>query len=395
MRTLNLRDESGQTMILALVCMTVLMGFVGLATDIGVMFKVKRNMQIAADSAAIAAATELNYGDMVAAGQAAASQNGETNGVNGATVAINNGPTSGPFAGNPSYVEAIVTQTQPTFFAQLFNQLSMNVSARAVATLGPAQGIYTLSPAGTDLTLNGMTVSMPTGMIADNSASDPTGLAANSGTLAAQFIGVVGGYTNGGATVTPTPVAGITPINDPLGYLTPPAFAPAACLPDPAPTVTITLAPGCYNGLTIGGAGNTVTLSPGIYIINGALTITGTPIIDGTGVTFYFPTPTASLNDAGTETWDITAPTAAPYDGLLFYEDPSDVNPLTFNNANNSILEGVIYAPSANVTINADTTTTLYESIDAASVTLNGPGTLQDYASINNSTVLTAAQLVE
>jgi hypothetical protein len=101
------------------------------------------------------------------------------------------------------------------------------------------------------------------------------------------------------------------------------------------------------------------------------------------------------LNDAGTETWDITAPTAAPYDGLLFYEDPSDVNPLTFNNANNSILEGVIYAPSANVTINADTTTTLYESIDAASVTLNGPGTLQDYASINNSTVLTAAQLVE
>lgn len=394
MRRLNLKDESGQTMILALVCMTVLMGFVGLATDIGVMFHAKRNIQIAADSAAIAAAAELNYGDWNSAGQAASSQNGITNGVNGAVVAINNGPTSGPFAGNPNYVEAIVTQTEPTFFSQLFNVLSMNVSARAVATLGPAQGIYTLAPAGTGLTLNGMTVNIPTGTIDDNSASNPTGLAANSGTLTAQFIGVVGGYTNGGATITPTPVAGIAPGNDPLDYLTPPAFNPAACLTDPDPIVPTTLAPGCYNGLTIGG-NIAVTLSPGMYIINGELNISGTPTITGTGITFYFPTPTAYLNDNGGETWDITAPTAAPYDGVLFYEDPSDTNALTFNNGNNSILEGIIYAPSANVSITADNTTTLYESIDAATVTLGGTGTLQDYALINNSTVLTAAQLVE
>jgi hypothetical protein len=390
----NLREDSGQAMILTLVCMTVLLGFVGLAADIGLMFRAKRNMQIAADSAAIAGAAELNYGDMVTAGQAASSQNGVTNGVNGAVVAINPGPLSGPFAGNPNYVEAIVTQTQPTFFANVFNVGSMDVSARAVATLVPAHGIYTLAPAGTGVAFNGMTVSVPTGVIVDNSASQPAAMTANSGIVTAQSIGAVGGYTNNGATVTPTPVTGIAPISDPLAYLTAPAFTMASCLPDPAPITTTTLTPGCYNGLTV--AGNiAVTFSAGMYIVNGAFNITGTPTITGTGVTFYFPTMTSSFSDAGTETLDLTAPTQSPYSGLLFFEDTSDTNALTINAAGTSTLEGIIYAPSASVTITGAPATTLYESIDAASVTLNGNGTLQDYAAINNSTVLTAAGLVE
>ncbi|MGH9615292.1 MAG: TadE/TadG family type IV pilus assembly protein [Acidobacteriaceae bacterium] len=395
MGTVNLKDESGQTMILTLLCMTILLGFVGFAVDIGIMFHTKRNMQIAADSAAIAAAQELNYGDAVAAGQAAAAQNGVVNGLNGATVTITPGPVYGPFAGNLNYVEAIVIQNQPTIFARLFNLTSMNVAARAVGTLGPSQGcVYTLATAGSGLVFNGMTVSAPTCVIVDDSASSPAGLAANAGVVTAQSIGVVGGYANSGATVTPAPVSGIAPVNDPLGYLTPPAFAPGSCVTDPAIAGTATLSQGCYNNLSIGGNG-VVTLN-GIYIVNGVLTITGTPTITGTGVTFYFPNSTASLVDGGTETWNISAPIPpAAYSGVLFYQDPSDTNALTFNNAANSTLEGIVYAPSANVTINADATTTLYESIDAASVTLNGAGTLQDYSLINNQSVLTAARLVE
>ncbi len=394
MGKLNLKDESGQAMILTLLCMTILLGFVGLAADVGLMFRAKRNLQIAADGAAVAAAAELNYGDWDAAGQAGAAQNSMTNGTNGVIVAINNPPSSGAHGGDINYAEAIVTQTQPTFFAKILSIASMDVSARAVATMGPAQGIYTLAPGGTGLAFNGMNVSMPTGTIAVNSASDPTGLAANAGAITAQSIGVVGGYTSGGATLNPTPVTGIAPVSDPLAYLAPPAFTPANCLPDPAPVITTTLAPGCYNGLTIAGA--TVTLSPGIYIINGVFNISGSPIITGTGVTFYFPTLGDTLNDpGGTETLDLTAPTAAPYDGVLFYQDPSDTTALTINAAGTSTLEGIIYAPTANVTITGAPTTTLYESIDAASLTINGTGTLQDYSAINNSSVLTAAKLVE
>lgn len=412
MRTLNVKDDSGQAMILTLLCMTILMGFVGFATDIGVMFHVRRTMQIAADSAAISAAAEMNFApidgiSLQAAGQAGAARNGAVNGANGVVVTINNGPSSGPYAGNANYVEAIVTQTQPTFFARMFNILSMDVSARAVATLGPGGSIYTLSPTGTALAFNGMTVNLPTSAIVDGSA-DPAALAINSGTVTASQIGAVGGFQNGGGTINPTPITGIASFDDPLAYLTPPPFVQANCQLPLTVTASTTLNPGCYQGLTITGpAGNpiTVTLNPGIYIIDGAFNISGaapdTPIITGTGVTFYLPNITAAFNDGGTETWNVTAPTTAPlggggfYNGVLFYQDPSDTNALNFNLSNNSTLEGIIYAPTANVTITADNTTTLYESVDSASLTLTGGGTLQNYNTINNASVLTAAKLVE
>jgi Flp pilus assembly protein TadG len=396
MRTLNLKDESGQAMILTLLSMTILLGFVGFATDVGVMFHVRRNMQIAADGAAVAAAAELNYGDSAAAGQAAAAQNGVVNGVNGDTVAINIGPLSGPFAGNPNYVEAVVTQTQPTIFIALFNQLSMNVSARAVATLGPADGcIYTLAAAGSGLVFNGMTASVPTCAIVDNSVTDPTGLTAAGGaTVNAAFIGVVGGYSNTGGAVTPNPITGIVPVNDPLAYLTPPAFDPASCVTGTNITADATLPQGCYQGLTISGAG-TVTLTGGTYIINGTLTITGTPTIIGTGVTFYFPNITASMNDTGTPTLQISAPTSGTYDGMLFYQDPTDLNPLAINAVNTSDLQGIVYAPNANVSLTSDASTTFDTSVVASTLTLNGTGAFQDYAQTNPGSVLTAARLVE
>ena len=56
-------------MILTLLCMTCLLGFVAFAADVGTLLHAKRNLQIAADSAAIAGAAELNYGDMTAAGR--------------------------------------------------------------------------------------------------------------------------------------------------------------------------------------------------------------------------------------------------------------------------------------------------------------------------------------
>ena len=41
--------------------MTVLVGFLALAIDVGMLFRAKRNMQIAADAAAIAGALDYKY----------------------------------------------------------------------------------------------------------------------------------------------------------------------------------------------------------------------------------------------------------------------------------------------------------------------------------------------
>jgi Flp pilus assembly protein TadG len=53
----RMRDESGQAAIVAVLCLTCILGFVGLATDVGVLLHAKRNLQIAADAAALAGRT--------------------------------------------------------------------------------------------------------------------------------------------------------------------------------------------------------------------------------------------------------------------------------------------------------------------------------------------------
>ena len=46
-----LRNEDGQALVITLLSLTILLGFVGLATDVGTLFYTKRQLQIAADSA--------------------------------------------------------------------------------------------------------------------------------------------------------------------------------------------------------------------------------------------------------------------------------------------------------------------------------------------------------
>ena len=55
------RDEVGQTLVLTALCLGAMLGVVALATDVGLMFHARRNMQIAADSAAVAGALDYLY----------------------------------------------------------------------------------------------------------------------------------------------------------------------------------------------------------------------------------------------------------------------------------------------------------------------------------------------
>ncbi len=155
------RDERGQTIILVALSLPLLLGFIGIATDVGALFKDKRTMQTAADAAAIAGALNLNYGNyaVTAAGKKASAANGYTDSSNGVTVNVVNGPTW-PFSnykGVTGYVEATVTKPESTIFLSIFGYPSVTVSARSVAAAnGPGAGsIYTLGPTGTTLSING------------------------------------------------------------------------------------------------------------------------------------------------------------------------------------------------------------------------------------------------
>lgn len=344
-------------MILTLLCMTCLLGFVAFAADIGTLLHAKRNLQIAADSAAIAGAAELNYGDMTTAGQAAAAQNGVIIGTNGGAVAVNSPPTEGAYVGQAGYVEAIVSQNQPTFFMKMFNIGSQTVAARAVAWNGGSSNgcVYILNPTASDaMQLQGsFDVSAPKcGVVVDSNNADALQFTGGGGTLTAGSVGVVGG--DGGQTgdSTPAPVTGIAPVSDPLGSLVPPNPSSMTCT-TPSGNLTGTISPGCY----IAAAGkkgalgtitvDNATLSSGTYVFEGNVDLEGNvSTVAGGGTTLDIVN--GALTEGTGTVLDIVAPTSGAYNGIAIMEPAPNANLMLFDFGSSSgLIDGIIYAPDA------------------------------------------------
>jgi hypothetical protein len=366
-------------------------------------------LQTAADAGAIAGAAEQQFltvdsTTLTAVVDAATAQNGMANGSNGVTVTVNNPPASGSHSGS-AYVEVIVSQAAPTYFMKLFHLNSMTVSARSVAGNGPASGcIYTLDTSGTDIGMTGSGVlSMPDcGIVVDSASSNALKLT-GSGSIAAESIGIVGNYTEtGSGSISPAPVTGLAPVANPLAWLTAPSFVASSCLADPhitgssSNTIGPTVAGGtiCYNGLSMTGSGS-LTMQPGVYIINGGFSQTGSGTITGSGVTIYLAPPNGSLSLTGSGALNVTAPTSGAYDGILLYEDPNDTNSIKITGSGGSDMEGIFYAPAASLSLTGSAGSTFYADLVVSALSITGSGTLANYSSKNSSDPLSSARVVE
>lgn len=415
----RMREESGQTLILVALSLTCILGFVGFATDVGVLLHDKRNLQIAADAAAIAGAKEIRISTakVKAAAYAASVQNGYTDGVDGVSVVPSYPAADGPHAGDPAYAEAIVTQTQRTFFTRLFGFTSMPVKARAVAFNGATTDtacLTALNPtAGDTIHLQGsFTVNAPGCSVIDNSNNKTNALdfTGGAGRITSGGIGVVGAINGPASDSTPAPVSGIQQISDPLaGVITPPTYNPASCTAAPsAPKKgsnavtwgTTAGATTCYSGTIKVTA--TVTLTPGVYVIPGTLDFSGGGSITGTGVTFYIPPGgTFGNNGAGSTTLNLTAPTSGPYDGVVIYQDAANANQIYLNGTPVVGLTGIIYAPSAQLDVGGNTkagvTQTFITDLVVGSLYDFGNATIniENYTTLVPGSPLTTIALVE
>lgn len=398
-----LGDDNGQAIVVGALCISLLLGFVSLAVEVGMLFAVQQGLQNAADSAAIAGVQELYYGDATAAAQADSARNGFTNNADGVTVTVSSPPSSGPNSGTSGFVEVIISKDQPVWFMSLFGHNTMTVTARSVSTLANNSNcIYALGTSGTDLTFsNGAQLDMSDCNIYGES-TDAADFSASGGShVTAGAINLVGGSSiSGGAHVSPTPVTGVTALSDPLGYLSAPTFSTSSCLADPNPgwkggTFGPSVSGGtiCYNGFTVSNGGS-VTFSPGTYIINGTLSFNGGSTVTGTGVTFYLP-PGASLNIGNGTNFSLSAPTSGTYNGILFYQDRSNKTSESLVGGSKSYLEGILYFPDANLTLNNGSSSTCYETIVTSSLTMEGGAKLQNYALKNTHTPISSARLVE
>jgi Flp pilus assembly protein TadG len=368
------RRPPGQTFLLVSIALVMLLGVAALAVDIGDLWTTRRLMQSAADAGAVAGADEIAIGGnstaITAAAKDAASHNGFADGgtrpgtSNTITVAVHNPPTSGPYAANSNAVQVDVSQTQPTYFMKVLGMQTVPVSTTAVAvTLGSGSCVYSLDPSASGATTVGGTASVSSACgLYDNSSSSSALTVSGGGTITAPLVGVVGGTNvNGGGSTPPT--TGIAQFGDPLAYIAAPSIGANPC-PGGFHTQNISgaiSAPQTFCGGIHVNGGNTVTFSPGLYIVDGGgITIDGGATVSGTGVTFYLTGANGNGNSAAnysgvninsTATVNLSSPcdgAASGIPGMLFFQDRSitNGNGSSINGASGSTFNGAIYFPT-------------------------------------------------
>jgi Putative Flp pilus-assembly TadE/G-like len=204
------RDESGAYLILVGLTMPVLVGTVGLGSEVGLWYYTHQHMQSAADSAAVAAATAYyvqgNSNGLGTQAEATTAGYGFVAGANGVTVTLNQPPVSGTHISTPSAVEVLISQPQTRLFSALFDSTQLTVSARAVAVASGGAGcVLSLDPnASGATTIKGTSaVALTKCSLMDNSASSSALTMSGGGTLSASSVNVVGGIS-GESSITTT-----------------------------------------------------------------------------------------------------------------------------------------------------------------------------------------------
>ena len=351
------------------ILMTVLIGMAGLGTEIPFLMFKHRQMQTAADSAALSAAVALSQGYPAITTEAngVAAALGFVNGTGNVTVTVNNPPKSGNYTSNSSAVEVIVTQPQTLKMAGLLGVSQYNLTARAVALSGSGSSTYcmlALDPIGSGWAMAGVGLwggvqlwMSGCGMAVNASGAGALTLSSG-GTLAAPLVSLVGQLNNVWSTVWATVKQNQAAVADPYASVAMPS-AGTGCGTNGttgtwASSSQLTLSPGIYcNGLSFGG-GYTWTLLPGVYYIkSGQFNIAGGASVNGTGVTIVLTTADAANSYATVSITNganvvLSAPTTGSAAGILFFGDrnaPSNITD-TFSGFNYMNLIGAIYVPT-------------------------------------------------
>jgi Flp pilus assembly protein TadG len=394
----SLEGRSGNVIVLTALCMGILAGFVGLALDGGNLILQHRAAQTAADAGALEGIHEMDWAaadntTVTKAAQAASSNNGFTDGANGVTVTVNNGPATGPHAGDATYVEVIVKKQVSTVFMALLNQKSMNIYARAVAGPGANAGcVYTLGTSGNGIDNTGTSaINLTHCTIYDDSADSTKGITSSGGgSITATSINVVGGYSGGGS-FTPTPTTGVMPVGDPLAYLPAPTVPSTCGAAQSFQSGSNSLSPGCYSGLSLSSSA-ALSLSPGVYVVNGNFSITGSASMSGSGITFYV---TGTTKLAGSGTLNISAPTSGTYNGIIYFQSRTDSNSASFTGGSGSTVGGIFYAPAAEFDYSGGTGQNVSADFVVKYLKVSGNGGFSDYNKLNGESPLQSISIVE
>jgi Putative Flp pilus-assembly TadE/G-like len=381
--------ERGQILPLTCISLIAICAVVGVAIDLGYFLDYRRQMQTAADDAAMAGAAQLWRGgsdtEVISAASNGAASNAFTDGANATRVTVNHPPVNGFYAGNPGFVEAIISQPRPTIFMGILGFQTATVSARAVAGAARSPNcIYALHPTANQAfnTTGSALVNASCGVVVDSSSSSAMNSSGSAGVNATSI--AVTGNTSG-CCFSPTPQTGVPPAPDPLAGRVAPTVSGCNYTNFKVSGATRTLTPGVYcNGIDISGGSSNVTFMPGVYVLNGGgFTVSGGGAIQGDGVTFYNTGGGAyaykPVAISGGTTGTLSAPESGSTEGILFFQDRTITT-----NANNAIsgastlnIKGALYFPTQHVDFSGGSSgSTGCNIIVASTITFSGPSSL-------------------
>jgi Flp pilus assembly protein TadG len=400
-----LSDQSGSYAIVVGLVMPVLIGTAGLGTEVAWWSYLHKNMQSAADSGAVSAATAGT--NLIAEANSVTSSYGYTNGVKNVTIAVNQPPSSGNYSSTPQAIEVIVSQPQPRLLSALFGNGPVLITARAVAVPNPGTTCVlaldaTASPAVTVNGANNLNL-INCNLYSDSTASPSLNVSNNAKVTANQVdaVGSISGASN--ITATNGVRTGVRPIYDPYPNLTMPTSCDYTKKYNLKPGDTLP-GPGIYCGDIVVNAGTNLTLAPGVYYLNGAnLSVAGNATISGTGVTFVFTGSGANWGSAtigSNANITLTAPSSGPFKGIVMYGDrnmPVGTN-FSLEGGGTQNFGGAIDLPKANLKFSGGNgTTTSCTQIIADTITFTGSSNVQvNCAALGTSAIgVTTAQLVE
>ncbi len=366
------RQTAGAVLPIAALLLPVTLGMTALGVDTGYWVMNKRNLQTAADAAAMAAAFEIANGFSEKAEFAANK------------IAMENGydPVDGDVLlmqtyENPNFTQSVNVQinyADETWFSSYFiDDMNDVVAAEATIDLsGASFCMLALDESANDAisTSGTVLINAENCGLASNSDSD-TSFRFNGGV----DVNIDNLHTRGGYDIVGSANLNVNrvytesvKIPDPYEDLETPEFTPCAKNDIKKNSLSIggsdnlTLSPGVYcGGIDISGSGD-INFEPGVYIIDsGDFSISSTGGMYGEGVSFILTSSTGSYGNiaiSGSREMVFSAPAEGDeMEGVLFYQDRNapQGNGANMTNkitgSNEIFLDGVVYTPSRELTI--------------------------------------------
>jgi Flp pilus assembly protein TadG len=382
-------DKRGNSLILAAAALPLLLGSAGLATDTIQWALWKRQLQRAADSAAIAGVYDRVQNDGATSNTAAAVDH---------DLDLNNAlrPEHWPLVeknvtfpadagSHQNKVSVQIAVRRPLSFSSMFMTAAPLIRTTAIAATVSSAGEFCVlslqnnNKTGIQATGNA-SITMDCGMMT-NSVSTNAAAGQGSSLVDATTIAAAGGIQQSANWKVQSYQPYSPALVDPYKDLTPSADELATCGTSPSAlsinggnSGLVVTGGACYSSLSVG-SNRTLTLRDGLYIISGGsvniqgqLNLVNATLVltnkDGSS-----SAPIGSLDMNANGSLNATAPTTGKWAGMAIYQDRRAVDtaptgnitassPNKINGNSSNKIRGVVYFPNQQLTYNGDGTGT-------------------------------------